>query len=432
VLQYVIKVINKNDPELLKFNDEIISIEAAKDVMLESVISDLKQIQIELDKVKVIAKQEGDKYRDKEGKLTNPDMRITLSQLKEQKTYNRVIDGVKFYNQMERDTEFTPMEIFTQTAEYSTILASDKIKDAREKFSSLLSYFGEDENMSTTDFFGTLSNFRKTFEYEKELYEKQEAIRIRDMKRQAKQKEERKSASHTVPTKHNSIPTYGCSNEAESTAAVVGKRNQESSVEDEGENRGTVASHHRPLETMPLDGIAAMAAAAAARKKLTQETTDTIDERCNDAASDQVSRKDRQLCHKGKSYITAMAAAEAARKMHNQNTAAAEDDSGTDGAAERVANKDSEVTSKGMGGIAAMAAAAARRKQTERTVAAEDECNRDAAVNPIGMGGIAAMAAAAAARKMHNQNTAAAAAAATEDNLGHNEICKVYDTCRAN
>jgi hypothetical protein len=34
---------------------------------------------------------------------------------------------------------------------------------------------------------------------------------------------------------------------------------------------------------------------------------------------------------------------------------------------------------------------------------------------------------------MHNQNTAAAAAAAaTEDNLGHNEICKVYDTCRAN
>jgi hypothetical protein len=163
VLQYLIKVISKNDPEVLKIKDEIMSIESAKNLMLDSLLGDLKQLDFELELVKKAAEKEGGKNRGDNGKLTI-EVKVTVAELKEQTTSNRIINGVKYYNQMDHEKEFIPMEMFTQSAEYQVLGASGKIEEVRTGFSSVLNYFGEDEKMTSADFFGlSLGHFLDSY-----------------------------------------------------------------------------------------------------------------------------------------------------------------------------------------------------------------------------------------------------------------------------
>ena len=197
-------MINKNDPELLKVKDEIASIEKAKGVMLDSMMADLKQLKGELEKVKATAKSEGDKHRGEDGKIINPDIKMSLAELKEQKTSVRMIDGVKFYNQMEHALEYTPMEMFTQGAEYQVMEEAGRVEEVKNGFVSVLDYFGEDEKMTSIDFFTTMSTFLQSFDSEKDFFERQEEIRIRDEKRLAaqKKKEAKKLAAKLAKETH--------------------------------------------------------------------------------------------------------------------------------------------------------------------------------------------------------------------------------------
>ena len=181
-------MIHQTDPELLKVKDEIASIEKAKSVMLDAMVADLKQLKSDLEKVKATAKSEGEKHRGEDGKIINPDIKMTLSELKEQKTSVRIIDGVKFYNQMEHAIEYTPMELFTQSAEYQVIQEVDRVEEVKNNFDSVLDYFGEDEKMTSSDFFTTMSKFLTTFDATNDSFQRQEEIRKRDEKRLAAKK----------------------------------------------------------------------------------------------------------------------------------------------------------------------------------------------------------------------------------------------------
>lgn len=168
----------KNDADLLKFKDDVISVEKAENVILDALQGDLKGLLKELESVKEASKRAGDKLRGDDGKLVNPTIKKTLQELKEQKTHVREICGVKFFNQMEHDVEYTPMEIFTHQAEEISKEASEKIKQTQQSFVAVLHYFGEDEKMSTSDFFGTLKKFFMAFETAKDSVERLEVIRV--------------------------------------------------------------------------------------------------------------------------------------------------------------------------------------------------------------------------------------------------------------
>lgn len=146
--------------------------------MLDALQVDLKQLVKELEDVKKSSKKAGDKHRGEDGKVVNPQIKKTLSELKEQKTSVREVSGVKFYNQMEHEIEHTPMEIFSLEAEAFVSKASEKINQTQENFNTVLNYFGEDEKMTTSDFFGTLKKFFLVFDSVKDNVERQEVIRV--------------------------------------------------------------------------------------------------------------------------------------------------------------------------------------------------------------------------------------------------------------
>ena len=373
VLQYLIKVIGKNDPELLKLKDEIISIDKAKDMMLDSLLGDLKQLTNELEEVKKAAEREGEKNRGENGKLT-VDVKVTVAELKEQKTSNRIINGVKFFNQMESEKEFIPMEMFAQSAEYQVLSASEKIEEVKTSFSSVLNYFGEDEKMTSADFFGTLSRFLQSFESEKDLFEQQEEIRIRDEKRLAIQME--KDAKN--------LAVQRAKERKDDLDSDVSYDNVQTSKDSKRKKKIVTIQNSKDIPN-DMKGLAAAAAQAALKKKQTP------------ASPNESIPKNGPMSPMRMGGVAAMAAAAALKKK--QKAEASESTSTSGGPPERPANP------MGMGGIAAMVAAAALKKQ-QKAESSESSSNSDPKesppkrpANPMGMGGIAAMAVAAALKK---------------------------------
>ena len=178
MLAYLIKLIKKNDADLLLYKDDVDSVAKAENVMLDAMQGDLKQLVKEVERIKDAAKKAGDAQRGDDGKLVNSQMKITLNELREQKTTVRQVSGIKFYNQMEHDVEHTPMEIFSFQAEGVTNGALKRIKETQESYVSVLHYFGEDDKMTTSDFFGTLKKFFLAFEAVKDDVERQEENRV--------------------------------------------------------------------------------------------------------------------------------------------------------------------------------------------------------------------------------------------------------------
>lgn len=171
-------MIKKNDSDLLDVKSEIASISKAKAVVLEGLLGDLKLMTSELEIVRATAQKEGERHRGEDGKIINPKIKMTLAELKEQRTRVREIEGIKFYNQMQHDIEYTPMEIFVQSADDQLAVAMNELDEAQKEFESVLNYFGEDEKMPTSDFFGTLFSFLESFETAKDHVDRLESIRV--------------------------------------------------------------------------------------------------------------------------------------------------------------------------------------------------------------------------------------------------------------
>jgi hypothetical protein len=178
VLQYLVRLIKKNDAELLRFKEDVLSVEKAKGMMLDGLIKDVDEVKKEVESVLKSAKNAGDKQRNPEGKLINPVIRKSLKELKEQKTNVREVNGIKFYNQMQHEIELSPMEIFALTAEHKIEIACEQIEVAQQKFLSVLNYFGEDEQMKSSEFFGTLWKFIGLFDGAQDFVERQENLKV--------------------------------------------------------------------------------------------------------------------------------------------------------------------------------------------------------------------------------------------------------------
>ena len=178
VLQYLVRLVKQNDESLSKFKEDLSTVQKAEGIMLDAIKADLKQIDEEFQRVKEFSDKEGSRLRGEDGKIINPQIKKSLEELKTQKSSVRELNGVKQYNQMEHIVDYTHMELFCQDANATVKESLEKLDLTQEAFLSVLQYFGEDEKMSTSDFFGTLNKFIKSYDAALDLVEKQEAIKV--------------------------------------------------------------------------------------------------------------------------------------------------------------------------------------------------------------------------------------------------------------
>jgi hypothetical protein len=163
-LHYLVKLIKRNDESLLGLRDELKHLKDAELIVLDSLCNDMKVMKDEIESVLQTVKTQAE-HLEENGQL----VQMSLKELAEQKTSVRTVANVPQYNKIDHHTGRTPMERFT-------LNAANKIEDAilytnnvKEKFSKVLEYFGEDGNMASNDFFGTmnafLADFSKAVEY---------------------------------------------------------------------------------------------------------------------------------------------------------------------------------------------------------------------------------------------------------------------------
>lgn len=192
MLQYLVKLVKANDPDLLNVHKELPSIGPAENVTADGLVSELRELNDRLLGVKETASLEGNRIREgriQEQGVSNCDKPrhqkvSSLDKLRQQKTKIKDIDGVHMYN-IALPTDQTAMEKFVQYAENHTKEMFIRIDEAQENFKGVLTYFGENPAMTSTDFFGTLNKFVAAFDSALEVVTKIEALEIAEQKKAA-------------------------------------------------------------------------------------------------------------------------------------------------------------------------------------------------------------------------------------------------------
>jgi len=268
VLQYLVKIVKANEPDLLKVHEEMPSIVPAENVVVESLVSELKELNDQLDSVKATAEAEGRRIRD--GK--EPDLNISaIDKLKQQKTEIKDVDGVSMYNEA-FPTALTPMEQFVQYAEKKTKEALDRTDEVQENFKGVLSYFGEDPAMTSTAFFGTLNKFVAAFDSALEVVKRIEKAEIQEEKKRqaalAKEKAKKAAKAVTVAKKISGRATEGLQRQQpKGKLDLTGQRKQFADPFAGPDDVRDDQADDKQAGAVPLkSGIAALAAAAAAKK----------------------------------------------------------------------------------------------------------------------------------------------------------------------
>lgn len=181
VLQYLVKLVKANEPDLLNVHEEMPSIGPAENVIVDGLVSELNELHSQLNSVKGTAAAEGKRIRkgkDPLGKLS------PLDRLRQQKTKIKDIEGVNMYNKAEA-VDLTAMEKFTMYADKRTKEGFARIEEVQENFKGVLTYFGENPAMTSSDFFGTLNKFVAAFDSALEVVKRMEAMKIAEEKKEA-------------------------------------------------------------------------------------------------------------------------------------------------------------------------------------------------------------------------------------------------------
>ena len=173
VLMYLAKLVRKNDESLLGFQEDLATCRHAENIVLDTLASDIKNIEAELEKVHKTSAEEAARL-EAAGELKP----FSLSDLKELKTSVYSLGGVQHYNRVDHQSGRTPMERFALNSQDALKQATAKIEMLKEKYKSLLLYFGEDEKMPSNEFFGLMRRFIEEFQKACDMVEKMEAQRV--------------------------------------------------------------------------------------------------------------------------------------------------------------------------------------------------------------------------------------------------------------
>lgn len=154
------KVTKQINPSLLTFKEDLPSLVGVERIIMEGLSSELRQLRQDLDFVGKTSTKDGEKKRE----LREERKKLSLSELSEQKSYVRKVAGVTHYNKVECENDLTPMERFVRNAQAQLSHAFTKESEMKNIYIGLLRYFGEDESMSSNDFFGIINRFIVEFD----------------------------------------------------------------------------------------------------------------------------------------------------------------------------------------------------------------------------------------------------------------------------
>jgi hypothetical protein len=174
VLHYLVKLVKQNDDMLAGFHNDLGHVRAAENVILDGVCADIIALKDELVKVHETTKDEAQRMSD-----MNMLNQMSLRELMEQRTSIRTVQSVPQFNRMDHLTGRTPMERFTLGAASMLDEAIALVHEVKGKYVKLLEYFGEDANMASNDFFGTIRRFITEFGAAAAQVEKEEKAKVR-------------------------------------------------------------------------------------------------------------------------------------------------------------------------------------------------------------------------------------------------------------
>jgi hypothetical protein len=277
VLHYLAKLVKRNDESLIDFPKDLAHVGEAENVMMDFVINEIKSLQNEIENIHETVRAQADGLE--ESGEAKP---LSLKELQEQRSSVRKIGNVPQYNKIDHLTGRTPMERFSLNAAASVNNVFHLSEAVREKYKKLLEYFGEDENMASNAFFGTMRRFIAEFgkAVEQVLSEEQKKVRAycvwsscvksRELNLLFSQlKEENRALKKAAASPAKKGPPAGGSfGTRDSQVPVVvdgGKLSTVSGIAKNLTDKGD--SEAKSVLAMHVTGIAAMAAAAATAKK---------------------------------------------------------------------------------------------------------------------------------------------------------------------
>lgn len=147
ILHYLVKLLKRNEEELLSFKDDIEPVFDAQRILLDNTCDEIMNLSKELERIEKIIK----KHVHETDKMTYIHRTQHIKQVHSPPKENK-----SFW-------QMSAIERFILDACNSMDEAITASHNTKEKFKSLLKYFGEDETMKSDDFFGTLQAFVLAF-----------------------------------------------------------------------------------------------------------------------------------------------------------------------------------------------------------------------------------------------------------------------------
>ena len=141
ILHYLVKLVKSNEESLLAFKDDIAPVFDAQRILLDTTCEELKKLSKDYEYTRGII----DNY------IENKEKNVRIHRTQNVNIYNSPC-GV------------TKIEKFIENANTSMEDALSASKDIKEKYRALLLYFGEDETMTSDEFFGTIQSFVTAFD----------------------------------------------------------------------------------------------------------------------------------------------------------------------------------------------------------------------------------------------------------------------------
>lgn len=177
-LQYIVLIVNRNSELLLRFKDDLPTVFKADKVFWDQCISDLEEVENQLENVRRIAlyqARHAAKFRRKKKKHHDgDDDEESLTDL-----------SLSLEEEVEA-LRATPIGMFTLAAIKKVSFLRDRVESTKVKFNKLLEYFGEDEKKTQPhELFATIVKFCQDFEKAKEqVIEEEKKKKREERKRQ--------------------------------------------------------------------------------------------------------------------------------------------------------------------------------------------------------------------------------------------------------
>lgn len=171
-------MVKRNDESLIDFHRDLTHVNDSVNIILDSLCADIKTLKDEIERVHKTSQDQADDLVNL-GKAR----KLSLTELKEQRTNVRTLSGVSQFNQVDHLTGRTPMERFTLHARSLIEDAFELTSQVQDKFKNLLQYFGEDEKMASNEFFGTMKRFIADFNNANQTVQKEEKMRVSSMQK---------------------------------------------------------------------------------------------------------------------------------------------------------------------------------------------------------------------------------------------------------